>query len=148
MAVDPLQLSREVYSKATQLFVRQHTTDERKRRWVTDYSSLEDIEAAVLAAKAKYEGRTHSPVRKALANFSATFMYYSKIGDMFAQQHPEYTSLAWGTMKLLFVVSGVVGVEKTRSSLQSTVQSFDKGIARSQSRGDLDKARGILDVHC
>ena len=106
MATNSLQLGREVYANATQLFVKQHTTDERKRHWITSNSNLNDIETAVLAAKAQYEGRIHSPVRKALANFSATFMYYSKIGDMFAQQHPEYTSLAWGTMKLLFVVSG------------------------------------------
>lgn len=105
MTADALQQSREIYAKATDLFIRQHTTDERKRQWVADYSNLDDIEAAVRAAKTQYEGRKHSPVRKALARFSDTFMYYSKIGDMFAQQHPEYASLAWGTMKLLFVVS-------------------------------------------
>lgn len=105
MAADPLQLAREVYTNAALLFAKQHTTDERKRFWINQNHSLKDIEAAVLAAKSQYEGRTHSRVRKALAGFSATFMYYSKIGDTFAQHHPEYTSLAWGTMKLLFVVS-------------------------------------------
>jgi hypothetical protein len=105
MAENPLQLARAVYKNAAQLFAKKHTTDERKRYWISQNHSLKDIEAAVLAAKTQYEGRTHSPVRKALAELSATFMYYSKIGDMFAQHHPEYTSLAWGTMKLLFVVS-------------------------------------------
>lgn len=131
MAVDPLHLSREVYANAAQLFARQNTTDGEKRRWIAKNSSLEDIEAAVLAAKARYEGRTHSRVRKALARFSATFMYYSKIGDMFAQQHPEYTSLAWGTMKLLFVVSD--RAKKKRLFPQSAAQIIDKCKARSQS---------------
>lgn len=27
------------------------------------------------------------------------------IFDVFAQHHPEYVSLAWGTMKFLFIVS-------------------------------------------
>jgi hypothetical protein len=104
MATDALQLSRNVYAKAVELFSKQHTSDEKKREWITGKDSLKDVEAAVLAAKAHYDSRPQSPVRRSLASFSATCMYYSKIGDMFAQHHAEYTSLAWGTMKLLFVV--------------------------------------------
>lgn len=30
--------------------------------------------------------------------------YYGKVMDVLVQQHPEYVSLAWGTMKLVFGV--------------------------------------------
>lgn len=104
MATTPLHSSQEVYRRAVELFIKQHGADIKKRQWLSDKHSLSDVETAVMAAKAQYEHRTNSRVQKALAKFSATFMYYSKIVDMLAQHHPEYTSLAWGTMKLLFVV--------------------------------------------
>ncbi|CAZ83654.1 unnamed protein product [Tuber melanosporum] len=42
--------------------------------------------------------------RKWLECFSTRVTYYGKILDVIAQHHPEYVSLAWGTMKLLFVI--------------------------------------------
>lgn len=31
-------------------------------------------------------------------------MYYGRVFDTLAQHHPEYVALAWGTIKLVFVV--------------------------------------------
>ncbi|PWW73202.1 hypothetical protein C7212DRAFT_223912, partial [Tuber magnatum] len=42
--------------------------------------------------------------RKWLECFSSRVAYYGKIMDVLVQHHPEYASLAWGTMKLLFVL--------------------------------------------
>lgn len=67
-------------------------------------ASLQDVEKAVLDAKARYENKKQSKVRSYLADFAKRVNYYGKIMDMLAQQHPEYVSLAWGAMKLLFVV--------------------------------------------
>ena len=31
-------------------------------------------------------------------------MHYSKVMDVLAQYHPEYTALAWGAMKIILMV--------------------------------------------
>lgn len=67
-------------------------------------ANLHDVEKAVLDAKARYEDKRQSKVRRYLGDFAKRVHYYGKIMDMLAQQHPEYVSLAWGAMKLLFVV--------------------------------------------
>lgn len=67
-------------------------------------ASLHDVEKAVLDAKARYEDKKQSKTRSHLGDFAKRVHYYGKIMDMLAQQHPEYVSLAWGAMKLLFVV--------------------------------------------
>jgi hypothetical protein len=36
---------------------------------------------------------------------SEKIVHYGNVFDVLAQQHPEYVSLAWGTFKLLFIVS-------------------------------------------
>ncbi|PUU72119.1 hypothetical protein B9Z19DRAFT_1175592 [Tuber borchii] len=42
--------------------------------------------------------------RKWLGRFSDRVTHYGKIMDVLVQHHPEYASLAWGAMKLLFVL--------------------------------------------
>lgn len=67
---------------------------------------MHDLQQAVLAAKAKYDGRSKdNKAKRWLSRFSKRVMLYSNILDTFVQHHPEYTALAWGTFKLLFVVS-------------------------------------------
>lgn len=36
--------------------------------------------------------------------FSKRVHYYGKVMDVMVQQHPEYASLAWGAMKIVFGV--------------------------------------------
>ncbi|KAL2693600.1 hypothetical protein Neosp_000160 [[Neocosmospora] mangrovei] len=53
---------------------------------------------------AKYEAKAGaSKTREWLQRFSETICHYSQVLDVFVQHHPEYVSLVWGTMKLLFV---------------------------------------------
>ena len=60
----------------------------------------------VLEAKAGYDtAHEHSKISKWLSKFSNRVIFYGNILDVVVQQHPEYVSLAWGTMKFLFVVS-------------------------------------------
>ncbi|RPA98719.1 hypothetical protein L873DRAFT_1686296 [Choiromyces venosus 120613-1] len=42
--------------------------------------------------------------RKWLGHFADRVTYYGNIMDVLVQHHPEYASLAWGAMKLLFVL--------------------------------------------
>lgn len=61
---------------------------------------------AVAAAKEKYDQRTKdSKARNWLSYFSSQVTYYGQVLDVLAQHHPEYVSLAWGTMKFVFIVS-------------------------------------------
>ena len=82
------------------------TNDERKRIRLTGMNSLEDVQAAVTEAQVKWESsRKAKMTRLWLARVLPKLQYYGDIMDMLVQQHPEYVSLAWGTMKFLFVVS-------------------------------------------
>ena len=49
--------------------------------------------------------RFRAQARVWLTRLSEKLVYYGNIFDVMAQHHPEYVSLAWGTFKLLFVVS-------------------------------------------
>jgi hypothetical protein len=74
--------------------------------FLTSGGSVQDLQHAVLAAKAKYDNRSKdNKAKRWLSRFSKRVMLYSNILDTFVQHHPEYTALAWGTFKLVFVVS-------------------------------------------
>lgn len=60
----------------------------------------------VVEARSKYNSsQTHSAAKAWLRNFSCKIKIYGDILDVFVQHHPEYVSLVWGAMKLLFTVS-------------------------------------------
>lgn len=68
---------------------------------------------------AKYEAKAESSrTRKWLQGFSEAICHYNQVLDVFVQHHPEYVSLVWGTMKLLFIVS--------RDSVCTTLQANDR----------------------
>lgn len=108
-----LHPAKEAYERAVKLFGTQLTKDEEKRKWLLDKHSIEDVQNAVLQAKTTYELKPRRvKLRQHLAKLSSRLMYYSSIMDMLAQHHPEYTSLAWGAMKLVLVVSSLVVVNR------------------------------------
>lgn len=68
-------------------------------------SSLQDVLDAVDVAKMHYQNhRTGSKIQGYLAAFSKRVHHYGKIMDVLVQHHPEYVSLVWGAMKLIFGV--------------------------------------------
>ncbi|KAF6811845.1 hypothetical protein CMUS01_13184 [Colletotrichum musicola] len=83
---------------------RELTADEYQDIQKVGHNSLKDVQTAVGAALEEYQKRTKGQkVRAWLASCSSRVMYYGAIFDTFAQHHPEYVSLAWGTLKFLFV---------------------------------------------
>jgi hypothetical protein len=69
---------------------------------------MDDLLDAVNKAKLEYDTKSgKSKARKWLSIFSRRIMLYNNLIDTMAQHHPEYVSLAWGTFKLLFIVSVV-----------------------------------------
>jgi hypothetical protein len=67
--------------------------------------SIKDVLEKVHESKTRYETKQTSKVREWLKIFSSRVAYYGVILDVLVQHHPEYVSLAWGTMKFLFMVS-------------------------------------------
>jgi hypothetical protein len=50
-------------------------------------------------------GKSKAKARLWLMGLSEKIVHYGNVFDVLAQHHPEYVSLAWGTFKLLFIVS-------------------------------------------
>jgi hypothetical protein len=74
--------------------------------WLKKKHTIADVQEEIKKAQEKYHLRAKdSRTRKWLSRFSSGVLYYGQIMDVLVQHHPEYVSLAWGTTKLLFVVS-------------------------------------------
>ena len=70
-----------------------------------DQTTMLQVQQAINEAKRKYQARAQqSKVRKWIIRLSERVMHYSKIMDTLAQHNPEYTALAWGTMKFILTV--------------------------------------------
>lgn len=71
---------------------------------MSENSTLEDVLQTLALAKAHYEAKHTSKARKWLGIFSSKVMFYASVLDVLVQHHPEYVSLVWGAMRLLFAV--------------------------------------------
>lgn len=94
-----------LYQRAIDRFAHDGTRDERKIAFAQQSTSLRDVESVVSCAKKEYQTKRNSKPYKWLGRVSTRLVYYGNIFDVLAQHHPEYVALAWGAMKLLFVVS-------------------------------------------
>jgi hypothetical protein len=93
-----------VFSRVLQLLQQQSNVP--RQDWLKKKHTIADVQEAVTKAQERYNLRSKdSKVRKWLARFSTGVLHYGRILDVLVQHHPEYVSLAWGTTKLLFVVS-------------------------------------------
>ncbi|KAI9662250.1 MAG: hypothetical protein M1821_008416 [Bathelium mastoideum] len=130
MSATRLNLVEETYRNAVTLFESKHTKSEDKKKWLSDKNTLHDVEAALLAAKASYDARTNSRARTYINKVSAGIMYYGNVMDMLAQHHPEYVSLGWGTMKLIFVL--VLNHEELVTELAKALAKISDILPRTQ----------------
>ncbi|KAI4134158.1 MAG: hypothetical protein LQ347_001756 [Umbilicaria vellea] len=107
-----------MFNEAFTVFKSELSKDPTKWQWIVNSKagSLPEVLASITAAQKQYEARKgNSSARKYLSDLSEKIHYYGNIMDVLVQHHPEYTSLAWGAMKVLFV--GVVNHEKLLSRL-------------------------------
>ena len=94
-----------VFARVLQLLQQQNSSSPNEA-WLKSKHAIADVQEEVTKAQKRYSLRSKdSKVRKWLSRFSAGVLYYGRILDVLVQHHPEYVSLAWGTTKLLFVVS-------------------------------------------
>ncbi|KAJ3578674.1 hypothetical protein NPX13_g1895 [Xylaria arbuscula] len=122
--IDTSGLAREVFVEAQAAFSSELSKDKRKLKWIMDskHGNLNEVLASVLDARVHYEvQKGQSKVRQILVDLSEKIHYYGTIMDVLVQHHPEYTSLVWGAMKILFV--GVV-------NHQTLVYRLSSGLCR------------------
>lgn len=103
-----LKPAEVAFNRARDIFESQGTRDPKKRRLLEGLSAttLEDLLATIADTKRHYDqDRSGSKLRRCMEHISERIHYYGNIMDVLVQHHPEYVSLAWGAMKLLFSVS-------------------------------------------
>jgi hypothetical protein len=90
------------------LFGAALSADSSKSQWLSNSkaTSLKGVLDCIQDAQAEYENRRErSKLRECLSSLAERVHHYGNIMDVLVQHHPEYVALAWGAMKLLFVVS-------------------------------------------
>lgn len=104
---NPPNSAEIVFARVLQLLQQQNGSSANDA-WLKKIHTIADVQEEVTKAEKRYNLRSKdSKVRKWLARFSSGVLYYGRILDVLVQHHPEYVSLAWGTTKLLFVVSPI-----------------------------------------
>jgi hypothetical protein len=99
-------IADDAFNAAKKHFEQSDILNDREKALVSSASRIEDVQQAVADSLAKYEAKSESSkTRKWLQKASEMICHYGIILDVFVQHHPEYVSLVWGTMKLLFIVS-------------------------------------------
>jgi hypothetical protein len=84
------------------------TSYSTKRAWIDGLkaTTLQDLVAEVAKARTIYDDKKKYPkTSKRIVSFSQRIAYYGKVLDVMVQHHPEYVSLAWGSLKFVFGVS-------------------------------------------
>ncbi|KAI1374768.1 hypothetical protein F4677DRAFT_447034 [Hypoxylon crocopeplum] len=113
-------LADELFQDTLVAFKTELSKDETKLQWIEDskLGSLTEVLASVVDARLQYEERKGgSATRRTLVELSEKIHHYGSIMDIMVQHHPEYVSLAWGAMKVLFV--GVVNQQNLVSRLST-----------------------------
>lgn len=96
--------AEQAFKEARAIFEDQGTTDPKKKRRLEslNVTTLEDLLSAVDDTRKHYDKyQSGSKMRRCMEQVSERIHYYGNIMDVLAQHHPEYVSLAWGTMKIL-----------------------------------------------
>lgn len=97
-----------MFQYAKSQFEVQGAKDPKKkaRLQVLQATTANDLLSAVQDAQKYYHQRqSESAIGRRIEQFSERVHHYGKIMDVLVSHHPEYVSLAWGAMKLLFGVS-------------------------------------------
>lgn len=111
----PFEFSQTAFRNGLRIFKESLTKDPKKKdiadRLLAN-CTLDDVIKTITDAKDKYESsHGKSKTREVLTALSLRIVHYGKVMDVLVQQHPEYVSLVWGAMKLIF--GGIVEHERT-----------------------------------
>ncbi|CAM1509515.1 Fc.00g032540.m01.CDS01 [Cosmosporella sp. VM-42] len=103
----PDLIAERVFRKALEE-TKSTCNDEFLTRWQSS-ARVEDVVESLEESERKSLNRGNGKAWKWATRLSSRIMFYSQILDVIAQHHPEYVSLAWGTIKFLLV--GVLNYE-------------------------------------
>ena len=104
---NPFVTAEKAFQEGVKIFEESlaKASAEQRRVEQQQASSLQDVLDAALAAKTHYQSKSSSiRLRECIAAFSARICRYGNVMDVLGQHHPEYVSLVWGAMKMLFGV--------------------------------------------
>ncbi|KAF5666707.1 hypothetical protein FDENT_12290 [Fusarium denticulatum] len=97
-------IAQEAFKSVKKHFEESNSLSSDEKALLVKKSTLQDVEKAVSDAFAKYEAKSEaSKTRKWLLKASESICHYGQVLDVFVQHHPEYVSLAWGLMKVMFI---------------------------------------------
>jgi hypothetical protein len=109
-AFDP---ATSAFEEGLRIFRTKLTADPKKRDATLVVTTLQDVLDEVSEAQSQYETkRLESRTRKCIVAFSKRVHYYGNVMDVVVQHHPEYASLAWGAMKIVFGVRDMLHVSQ------------------------------------
>jgi hypothetical protein len=101
------------FEEGLRFFQIKLTADPKKRNATLMVTKLQDVLDGVSKAQSLYETkRSESKTRKCIVAFSKRVHYYGNVMDVVVQHHPEYASLAWGAMKIVFGVRDMLHVSQ------------------------------------
>lgn len=106
-AREPLEAAQMAFEEGVKVF-QGMTNDPSKKMLAGDIlvsHTMHDVLDVVQKAARHHRDHGQSRVREYLSAFSHCVMHYGSVLDVLVQHHPEYTSLAWGAMKIVFGVS-------------------------------------------
>lgn len=119
-------IAEESYESALKFIETEFAEDQKALEVITrGTTKIEDIETAVDSIKKAYEDRPGrwKGARDILQKFSQRVVYYGNVFDTLAQRHPEYVSLAWGTLKFVLMVRMTVIVLKVCADIVERASS-------------------------
>ncbi|KAB2573619.1 hypothetical protein DBV05_g7730 [Lasiodiplodia theobromae] len=97
-------IARQAYDEAVSTLQKDLKGDANGLKIIFSANTAENVLQIVSHLESEYNrhGYKRKKVLDCLYSFSARVAHYERILDTLAQHHPEYVSLAWGTLKLVF----------------------------------------------
>ncbi|KAG9230239.1 hypothetical protein BJ875DRAFT_472762 [Amylocarpus encephaloides] len=134
------------YRDSIKLFQQKLTKAEYKRIWAGSTTGISEVQEALQNAKTSYDERKakQSGIRTLLSLFSSRLLYYGVVLDTVAQHHPEYVSLAWGTIKFIFI--GVLNHEEMISRLAKAYILIADALPRAKLKLELYSTDAMSDA--
>ncbi|KAF4968393.1 hypothetical protein FSARC_4190 [Fusarium sarcochroum] len=126
---DKTDIAQEAFNSVKKHLENSSALSREEKAILGKSTSLADVEKAVADAFARYETKGEgSKTRKWLQKASECICHYGKVLDVFVQHYPEYVSLAWGLMKLLFIT--VVNHGETLRLLAKSLHDVSQRLPR------------------
>ncbi|USP80425.1 hypothetical protein yc1106_07699 [Curvularia clavata] len=125
------KIAEEAFSDAKIKFENDLSKNVRKIQITRSSTSVKDVQNLLVQAKAKYDSaRRDSKVQKWLVKLAERIHFYGSVLDVFAQHHPEYVALAWGSIK--FLLTATLNHEKTLATLAKAMARIADALPRAE----------------